>query len=269
MKIIGLMLTWNNFEFFRCALKQALDFCDEVLLIEGCHSSSYPKYSTDGTCEHIRSIKHPKLKVFNVGHRFDRYDKNQRVLREEIPKRSQYWKPGNWLFYLDDDLFFSEQDLVKIKNAIQTTRIPSFTFRVRYFFYNFRFNQLQRGGNFGYKILDDFELRGISYPCYRDGRKFDKFHMNDVTGFHYSYVKKPERMKARWAMSVEKGTKSSASLFDKWMGIKWDKDEDIFQQKEKLYEIRPEGELNIYTGEHPSVLDDHPWRNINDVREAA
>lgn len=267
MKIIGLILTWNNFEFFRCALKQALDFCDEVLLVEGCHSSFYPKYSDDGTCEYIESIEHPKLRILDVGHRFDRYDKNQRILREEIPKKSQYWETGNWLFYLDDDIFFSTEDLVKIKDAIQTTRIPSFTFDVRYFFYNFRFNHLQRGGNLGYKILDDFELRGISYPCYKDGRQFDKFHIKNVTGFHYSYVKKPERMKARWAMSVEKGTESSALLFDKWMNIEWGKEADIFQQQKELYEIRPEGELNIYTREHPSVLDDHPWRNINDVRE--
>jgi len=63
MKIIGSMFTWNNLEFFKCALKQALEFCDEVVLSEGCHSHQYPMRSTDGTCEYIETIKnHPKIR---------------------------------------------------------------------------------------------------------------------------------------------------------------------------------------------------------------
>lgn len=266
MKIIGLLLTWNNFEFFKCALEQALDFCDEVLLVEGCHSIHFPARSNDGTCDYIKALNHPKLKAFHVRERIYQYDKTQLELRKEIPKKSQYWEPGNWLFYFDDDRFFLKQDLAKIKEKIQTIESPHFSFKSRYFFYNFRFNQLCEGGNFGYKILEDMDFRGISYPCYPDGRKFDCFHMSDVTEFHYSYVKKPERMKARWDMSVEKGTVASATLYDQWMDIKWEGEKDIYKQREKMFEIRPEGKFNIYRGSHPAVLDNHPWRHVEDIR---
>ena len=103
MKIIGLMLTWNNLEFFKRALKQALDFCDEVILVEGCHSKYYPKRSTDGTCEYIETIRNlPKLVVrdFNFG---GLYNHVQLRIRQEFPKDSAFYEPGNWIINWDDD----------------------------------------------------------------------------------------------------------------------------------------------------------------------
>ena len=67
-------------------------------------------------------------------------------------------------------------------------------------------------------------------------------------------------------MSVEKGTKASEGRYEKWMGVKWNEDKDIFESKSVIEEIRPGDGLHIYKGEHPEAVADHPWRHIKDVR---
>ncbi len=73
MKILGVLFTWNNLPFFKRSIEQALNFCDEVILAEGCHFKKYPKISTDGTSAFIQEIKdHPKLKIID----FEQNDRN-------------------------------------------------------------------------------------------------------------------------------------------------------------------------------------------------
>ena len=53
-----------------------------------------------------------------------------------------------------------------------------------------------------------------------------------------------------------------------WRKIKWEKNEDILNQENDFRKvIGGNGKFEIYNGNHPEILDDHPWRNINDVRE--
>jgi len=82
-------------------------------------------------------------------------------------------------------------------------------------------------------------------------------------------VKKPERIKARWAMSIEKGTKASIGRFENWMEMEWDQEKDIIKYRKIIENMQGQGHFNIYPGPHPEVLDDHPWRHIEDVRLAA
>ena len=272
MKIIGSMFTWNNLEFFKCALEQALEFCDEVVLSEGCHSKKYPIRSTDGTCEYIETMKdHPKLRFVEFKERTrPTYDMIMLKMRRDYPKLSPLYKPGNWILCCDDDNFFFRKDLEKIKVAMRSTGAENLSFLVMNFFYNFRFNlrEAPRGDIRAYKIMDDLRLMGTGSPYHSGGGRLHTKVVTDVTAFHYGHVKKPERMKARWIMSVEKGTEASAKYFEKWMSISWKEDRDIFKSASIIEEIRAyKGGLNIYEGEHPEFLANHPWRNINDVRE--
>ena len=266
LKIIGLMLTWNNLEFFRCAVEQALEFCDELILVEGCHSIRYQKRSDDGTVTFIQALKtQPKLKVVDF-RRGEQYDFVQRVIRQRYPKTSHYYQPGNWVFHWDDDLFFFEKDLEKIKNAMEHSKEDALDFNSRYFLYNFRFNCLRRSGIYCYRIVEGLKFKVLMTAYYADGRRYSIKRIDDITVFHYGCVKKPERQRARWVMSVEKGSKASVGRFDKWMGISWERDEDIFKSANAIKELISGDAVNIYEGEHPEALASHPWRHIDDVR---
>lgn len=271
MKIIGMLNTWNNLEFFRCALKQALEFCDEVVLVEGCTSEQYPKRSTDGTCEYIETMKnHPKLRLMDFEYK-GRYDYTTQWLRQEFPKTSEFYKVGNWIVLCDDDLFYTKESLLKMKAAMEKPEVDAITVFMRNFFYNFRFNFMCTKapliGYMAWRIVDGLHMRGICTPCYGNGKRIPLQFVDGVMCFHYGHVKRPERMKARWVQSIEKGTKASIGRFEKWMSVSWNEDKDIFNSRKILESIRPGETLNVYNGEHPEVLDAHPWRHIDDVRK--
>ena len=269
MKVIGLMCTWNNLEFLRCSLPQALSFCDELILVEGCHSGNFPKRSTDGTCEYIETMKEsPKLVVRDFDF-IGRYDKVQHQIRQSFPRESALYEPGNWVFHWDDDIFFMYKDLPKLRAALEATSCNQITGSIRHFLYNFRFNAIMRAWSNVYKIADGLHLSSVSNVHYGRNRHASCELIKGVTLFHYNYVKKPERFKARMIMSIEKGTRASKGQFERFMDISWDKDEDILNGNAftEIKKISPEGDLNIYTGEHPEAVADHPWRHINDVRE--
>jgi len=266
MKIIGLMLTWNNLEFFKCALEQALAFCDELILVEGCHSKHYPRRSTDGTCEYIETIRDlPGLKVrdFNFN---GKYNHVQLLIRQEFPKKSALYEPGNWVMHWDDDMFFFNSTLPKLRTAMQKAKKDSLTWLEHHFIYNFRFCTTLRDRANCHRIINGTYLSGISTPCYPNGKRIQGEEAEGVELFHYGFVKKPDRLKARMLMSMEKGTKASEGKYEQWMNVKWNKDTDIFKSEAFIEQIRPGDGLHIYKGKHPEIVANHPWRHIKDIR---
>jgi len=275
MKILGAIVTWNNIEFLKPSLNQALEFCDEVVVAEGCHSKQYPRRSTDGTVEYLKSISHPKLKVLDIdyvklGLEGRRYDDVQCQVFKIINNSFDSWQPGSWIIQWDDDIFWFEKDLKRIREILETTKYDRIQFNERRFTYNFRFNSLITGSMPFDRITDGCYYRPIANLYYKNGVSYkSNIKQFDIINFHYPSVKKPERQDARWAMSIEKGTESSRSRFEKWMGIEWKSDEDFLKHKDTIafiFSVSPD-DINIYDGKHPKVLDDHPWRHIKDVRE--
>jgi len=170
------------------------------------------------------------------------------------------------VFHWDDDLLFMEKDLQKIKYAMRHSKEDSLDFQCRHFIYNFKFNILGRGTANCYRITDGLYLKRVSRAYYKDRRPYSIAYPDDITLFHYSYVKRTERMKARFVLSAEKGTPGAMEKFETWKSIAWDKEEDILENG-VLRKIIPRGELNIYRGPHPEALDDHPWRHIDNARK--
>lgn len=278
-KIIGLLMTYNNINFFRYAIRQMLDLCDEVILIEGSHFKQYPKRSNDGTCEYIKTLKHPKLKIIpDFKCTNDRYDVVQRELRKRHSEESKYWQPGNWILQWDDDTFFFNDDLTKMKHILETTDKDTVMFRERRFAYNFRFSLFVPkniiNGVRWQRITDGYVYKsGVSHLHYKNGEmyinKTDKIlSVPDIVYHHYPYVRRSDRVKFRYEISINKGEKSNKNTFNVWKKIKWEKDEDILRQENDFRKvIGGNGKFEIYNDNHPEILDGHPWRNINDVRE--
>lgn len=282
MKILGLILTWNNLPFLKCCLEQALDFCDEVIIAEGCHYKKYPKRSTDGSNEYIEEMEdHPKLKVIDFEQN-NRNDIVQLKLRMKAIKISDYFKPGNWIIQWDDDDFFFKEDLKKLKLIMEKTKYDTLVFNERRFIYNFRFNcfknrakgRLNIGG-----IQIDRITSGARYKAkigkkthprlfYKDGTHYNKIkYLKGIVLFHYAYVKPINRMKARWEMSIERGYPNEKKRIETFTSIKWKDEFEIMNYKKEIEEFMKKKKFNIYNRSHPIVLDSHPWRFINDVRK--
>jgi len=271
MQILGVLLTYNNLEYLKCSLKQALDFCDEVIIIEGGHLRSRPKRSEDGTCEYIKTLNHPKL-VIKDFHFKGRNDIVQWKIRETISKESPLWESDNWVCQWDDDIAFYNDDLEKVKEVMKKTKKDMIRFNERMFVYNFRFNVYPNKAS-GYhfdRITKDCYYRPMWRMHYKNDKPYKKYHyMKDVEYFHYPFVKLPNRIRVRMECSYEKGNSNAFKRLDNFMKVKWEKDEDIFNYKDIIEEFTNTSGLNIYTGPHPEIMENHLWRNINDIREVA
>lgn len=270
MKLIGILLTWNNLIFLRYSLHQALLFCDEVIVVEGCHSMHYERKSTDGTREYLESVKNDKLKIFYADklNYKGRYDIVQCKIRQFALNQSIFNKPGNWIIPWDDDVFYFNNGLLKIREIMETTSYDVLSFDMRVFFYNFQFNRILKSCGLSFcRITDKCYYVPISHLYYKNGKQYTHHqYLGDINCFHYSYMKLPERMKSRWDMSVEKGTKDSVGRFEKWMSFKWSNGEDFL--KSSLVEdiTGKRGKVGIYYDTH-ELLESHPWRYIEDVRK--
>jgi len=283
MRILGRMITWNNLEFFKYALKQALSFCDEVVLIEGCHSGNYPRHSTDGTVEYIKSFHHPKLKVIKpdwegLTKKHWEYWKVQCALCNLTLNAFNLQGNDDWIMGWPDDQFYFNKDLERIRDILKRSQGDRVWYNCRKFIYNFRFNVMEhkaKGAMSINRITAGCFYKPIHHLCYKNGKYYSQVNpgdrISDISMFHYSSVKKIERMFARCQMTLETPGRYTLSegWFDNWMGIEWTKDEDIFKQKDALaFILNSEPErINIYKGKHPEILDTHPWRNIDDVRK--
>ena len=268
MKIIGILLTWNNLIFLKYSLKQALQFCDEVIVVEGGHSKHHEIKSTDGTREHLKSIKDPKLKLYFADelNYTGRYDNVQCSIRQFALRESTYHKPGNWIIPWDDDMFYFDKDLVTLRKVMSTTKHDTLTLNQKAFGYNFRFCASESKAVRFNRITKGCFYQPISHLCYKDSRRYGKGKSLDLTCFHYSRVKKSNRMKARWLMSIEKGTKVSIGGFERWMAFRWKDDQDFLRQEKEVLYLFSNPNISVYNGVHPEIVKDHPWLTVNDTR---
>jgi glycosyltransferase involved in cell wall biosynthesis len=94
------------------AVFSILDLCDEFIIAVG--------HSNDNTLEFVRSFNHPKIKIIETV-----WDDNLRtggkVLAEETNKAKAAVNPdADWLFYIQADECVHEDDLLAIRQAMET-----------------------------------------------------------------------------------------------------------------------------------------------------
>jgi hypothetical protein len=89
--------------------------------------------------------------------------------------------------------------------------------------------------------------------------------MEGVTCHHYTGVKTVERQEYRALLSAEKGTPTAGDNFRTWKSMPLPKEKCIAYSK-MVPQILGGNDFEVYEGEHPEVLKDHPWKNIKDVR---
>jgi len=201
--------------------------------------------------------------------RYNRYDVVQCNLFGHINNSFENWKSGNWIIQWDDDIFWFNEDLKTIRKTLETTNYDKIKFKQHKFTYNFRFGSWTTGGIPFDRITDGCYYTPIANLHYKDGGLYSRNEKQiDIVTYHYTLIKRPERMDARQVMSIEKGTSASIGRFKKWMEIKWENDEEFLKNKKDVaytLGVNPD-DVHVYYGKHPEILDDHPWRYIEDIR---
>lgn len=263
MKIGGIIAVYNEVDYLPYALKQAQEFCDVVFVTEGCHSDNHPTRSTDGTIEYLDSQGIDFYMAENgEGWQYDLYQCGiWNMTMEKIIDAG-----CDWFRFWDVDMFWSDDDLIEIKKKMDTTLDDCLIFPERRFIFNWRFNTKDITGRF-YRVTDGMYLTPISNLHKKDGTPYlMDADMVNATCFHYTAAKKLDRMKFRYAISGEKGTPDIPRLWNAYRHFEWSTRDDVESQIPLLEELSGGVDFNIYDGEHPEVLKNHPYREMEDIR---
>ena len=302
MKVYSVMMTYNQLEWLGPVMDQfdrALDFgsIDKVYIAEGGHSKSVPLRSPDGSWGYLqeRIGKDSRYKLFDAGPFREKaaiYNQVQAPLLNAMCNEAKKEAHGQefWIFYTHDDEFYLDPFLKNIRNIAINATENNFNMvmtRQMGFAFNFKLYWNKRTCYMLFKWADGTEWKPITTPCYKSGTPYlkvpEKIFFDkefDHTTFHFSHVKRSERLKYRASKLPSEIGESQASVWYKEiyeqadlnnLGVVYNKNKTI-QGGYGFYKDSPDmgpeimQELNIYDGEYPYVLKEHVYKNIKDIR---
>ncbi|MDB5284550.1 MAG: hypothetical protein JWO06_3625 [Bacteroidota bacterium] len=236
-------------------IKSILPLCDEVIVAVG--------KSDDDTLGLIRSINSPKVKILETVWD-DSLREGGRVLAVETNKALDAISPdSDWAFYMQADEVFHENDMAKIKAAMELY-LPDKSVE------GLVFNHINFYGHYNY-LADSHkwikkEVRIIrndkNVRSWSDAMSFRKFGKKlnvkyvDATIYHYGWVKDPRIQKQK---RIE---------FDKL----WHPDDWVNEKHQAVieYDYTDVDTLSPFKGTHPAVMKDRianaNWKFIFDPK---
>lgn len=270
MKKLGFMQIYNEEAWVSCAITQAMQTCDKLIIAEGSQFANFPNISersNDGTLEAIATkiIEYPgRIELRKTVRKHSDYRVNQ---CENFNNAIESCKPGDILLPLDADEFYDDRLLIElpsfmseegwgtspaIDRLIVSTQLYSFGFA-------FKLDMGDGKKDVFYRVTKDFHFKPTHRPI-----NFGPISCELSRHYlchHYTWVKNYDRMKIRFQ------TSGMYPKMLKWLDNVWMKVELQKFQTFKLYKPDISAILVAHKGtNHPTILNDHPWRYKTDVR---
>lgn len=259
---LGFLQVYNEVSWVGFAIDQAMTFCDELLICEGSQFVAFPdipERSNDGTLDIIADKKKQysgKIKVMDTVRVYDNYRRNQCT---NFNIALNHCKVGDYFIQLDADLYFMDDCISWINNLMAQEAFDVLLLKRQLFTYSFYWEMI-----LGKDGFDPFIYRKtpkfLFIPTHRGRNRGEKVIKSDKhIMFHYTWVKPRSRVEVRLR------TSGRYIEMEKWFNQSWDNLELI---DGKVYKCWANMALTLkrYDGEHPEILDNHPWRHIEDVR---
>ena len=197
MKISGFSFVRNAIRYdypFIESILSILPLCDEFVLAVG--------DSDDGTLDRIRSINSSKLKIIETV-----WDESLReggqILAQQTSLALDHVS-GDWAFYLQGDEVIHENDLPKIREAMEqhdvNRSVEGLLFRYNHFYGSYEYIGDSRRW---YRREIRVVRTGIGVRSWGDAQGFRidvrklKVKSVDATVYHYGWVKSPEKQQAK------------------------------------------------------------------------
>jgi len=133
-KLIGLIGVWGVESWIRPALKQALEYCDEVIVCVAAYSESLKRFE-DNTLEIAMSFKDVKVVSFTGASTLTR---TRPQILNKMLKESEYFTIDNWVWILDVDEFYPENSFREIKEIVKKLEFDQINVPAKFFLINMR-----------------------------------------------------------------------------------------------------------------------------------
>ena len=285
MKIVGVMPVYEETDWVEYAVKGVIDFVDELIITEGYTGALWHFWrnrSSDGTLEILEKLekRYDKVKVLKSPWHLTK-ERGKAWSYNRMVKASIYNEPGNWIFIVDADEFYTNEQLGKIRATLEKTDKDVISVHARMFIYNFKYFIPVVHARL-IRITEGMIFKPSQNPYYKNGDSYSRWPdraadiLKSDPMFHYSFVKPPIRMNKRLEMEVQGGRRNPCVLtwFDE-VFMKWSEKtaDEIYRKNIEITGnsgilfAGPDLQIQSYNGSHPAVLDNHPLRGIDDVRE--
>ena len=257
----GFIQVYNEVNWIGYAIDQAVKLCDNILIVEGAQYKNFPdipKRSNDGTLDIINDKVHQYpgvLRVMNTIRNHSSYRVNQcRNLNFGLSLCNR----GDYFIVLDADEFYTDACISEMNDLMREDKIETIYIENNFFIFSFKWSI-----DFGdassiaivIKKIDGFYFAPTSKRIEAGKRSVT---IDGFNRFHYMWLKPKSRLLTRMRTSMR--YKGMVSWFEEaWQNLRL---EDGIKYKSYNKDFT----LHRYAGAHPSVLDHHPWRHVDDIR---
>jgi len=255
---LGVLPLFNEVSWANFAIDQAMMLCNKLLIVEGSQFVSFPdipERSDDGTLDIISDKQKQysgKIEVIGTIRKHMNYRKNQ---CENYNIALNYCEIGDYFISLTGDHYFLDDFIPKANRLMKDGRMDYLSVELLRFIFGFKWTIGTQPSKLIFKKVPTLRFYPTSKPT---GFGPAKVQLDGISCHHYTWVKPRARMRMR--MRTSGFYKGMLEWFDK----NWDKIE--LAEGRAFNFVHKSFILRSYDGKHSTILDNHPWRHVEDIR---
>ena len=273
-KLIGLLIAWGAELWIRPAIKQALEYCDEVFICVAAHSESLKRFE-DNTHEIAMSFKDVKMISFDE---ISTHTQIKSKILNKMLEESKCFAIDNWVWVLDVDEFYPESSFREIKEVVRKSEFDQITTKTKFFLINTK-HYLKAFYSRLFRIKKGKINRFKATQKWRGGEK--TFILPSEDGmFHYSLLTNLGLRREQWKTEYPGNIQANKTNWLDNIYLNYDlnneeywinKNRELFGIKSPFYAdcISPDkdGKLFRYEGRHPKFVEEAGLTKIEDFRK--
>ncbi len=258
---LGFLQVYNEVNWVGYAIDQAMLMCDNLLILEGSQFVAFPdipERSTDGTLDIISDKSKQygeRIVCLNTMRRHSNYRRNQ---CDNFNRALTFCDSGDYFIQFDADEFYLDEWIGEANELIRERKVDIIKAVNDEFAFSFKWRVERAHQRVKAAIIKKTEkLYFVPTHNYINPGK-NIITLPGIGCHHYDWVKPPERMLIRMRTSGMYGGM-----------VEWFKETYLKMKIEngRIYRsYHGNFTLHRYKGPHPSLLNRHPWRDIDDVR---
>jgi len=274
-KIIGLLTAWGAERWIRPAIKQALEYCDEVMVVVAAFGPQFRKFedNTYNICKEYHDIK---LLDYEVKQRF--VNRITAEVHNYMLEKSELFLPGNWIWIMDVDEFYPEIGHKRIKSIIEGGKHDRIITESKFFMINMQHYLTEMG----HQLIKVEDISARFIPTNNWPRKPKAIYVvpREIGMFHYSMLTNTSIHRVKWGVEYSHTSQSNKIGWLDKIYYKYDLENEDYWIEENLklsgirspwfnvgYKPDENGRLFKYNGTHPKFIEETGFTKIKDFRD--
>ena len=280
-KLVGIITAWAAEPFIEPAMKQALEYCDEVIVNVSCHHAALKKYEDETMDICLKYKNQIHLIEDDILERGGRVTNPRNYVNKMLSKTDSN-KKGNWVGILDADEFYFPKDINNIKDLMKEGKVNNIETPEKVFVVNTKHYATNKRTRFKKILEDNTTFIHSQIPYEKQSKPF--FMETDKGMFHYTLLANPRYKSDFWR--IEYGHPQQGNQPKKWGWVEkvypnLDLDnqiESVKKCKELAYGnsvlghlfpngCKSDGTLHEYHDLHPPFIEEAGLTKITDFRK--